>query len=76
MIDPRPIEVVDTLDPEGNKLDMEVLAKFMGVKDEFNSEEGDDFLVIDNLVEFFGSDDILSTEGLANCRNEAMTIAS
>ena len=50
----------------------------MSKKDDFSTanQESSDFLVIDNLVEFFGSDDVLSEDGLTRCRAEAENLAS
>ena len=76
LIDERPIEVVDQLDTVKNNIDMAKLTTFMSKKDEFNTEDAtqSDFLIVDNFVEFFGSD--FQIESLHGCRSESEALAT
>ena len=56
------LKTIDELDPAENRIDEDILAKFLSDFDHTFSDrsrpKGPDYLIIDNLVEIFGDMDI------------------
>ena len=70
------LKIIDKLEPEKRKIDIENLTKFLKHFDHTymkrNGPKGPDYLIIDNFVDYFGLDEA----ELKGAKHEAKAIAN